>query len=163
MMMNSERVLATLRDVAGVEGSWLLGVDNTLQGRDLSALYPDSVLLGLGPRLIQLTEVAAEHLPGRGDDLALCFDSRTIHLRRSGPFILAVLTMPTINVASLRIGMHLLLRQFVSPPPVVAAAPAPRVGVPPSRPASAPRPASAAPVARPTAPPAKRGSSIWGD
>ena len=133
MMTNPERVLASLRDVAGVEGSWLLGVNGQVHARDLSALYPDSILESLGTRFVQMTDAAADHLPGCTEDLFLRFDSRTLFLRRVGPLVLVVLTLPTTNPQSLRIGVHLVFRQLTAPPSAPAPAPPGRVVAAPAR------------------------------
>lgn len=167
MMTNAERILPSLRDVAGVEGSWLLGVDGQLHARDLSALYSDAILTGLGQRLVQLTDVTTDHLAGYAEDLSLRFHDRTLHLRRAGSFLLVVLTLPTTNVQSLRIGVHLVLRQVTAPPAVPPAAlpsfppPAPRTPPEPRRAVAPPRPPSQA-SPRPAPPAAKPKSSIWG-
>ena len=166
MMSNPEHLLASLRDVAGVEGSWLLGTDGQIHARDLSALYSDAILAALKPRFLQMTDVIADHLPGCGEDLSLRFQSRTLHLRRAGSLILVVLALPTTNIPSLRIGLHLVFRQLtappvIAPPPASFPAPAPRaVGVPPRPPAVAPRPGAPARPAPPAAKP--QSNSIWG-
>lgn len=168
MISNPERVLASLRDVAGVEGSWILGTDGQIHARDLSALYSDAILAALGPRFVQMTDVVADHLPGCGEDLSLHFHSRTLHLRRAGSFILVILALPTTNLPSLRIGVHLVFRQLTAPPVIAPPSasfpvPAPRAGVVPRPPAASARPAAPTASPRPTPLPAKpKSNGIWG-
>lgn len=162
-MSHPEKILATLRDVAGVEGSWLLGEGNAVVGRDLSALYPDEIISALGSRLRQISEAATEHLAGRDEDLFMRFEGRSLFVRRAGSLLLAVMTLPAVNYQSLRIGAHLVLRQLTAPP---ANPPAMTTisGLSAARPASPVRPA-AQPTRRPAPPaaPPKKNTGIWGD
>lgn len=169
MSGNPEKILITLRDIAGVEGSWFLDGQNAVAARDLSTLYPDDIISNLGTRFRQISDAAAEHLPGREEDLILRFETRALFVRRAGSCLLAVMTLPNVNYQSLRIGVHLVLRQLmaapaatppaaVSPATAASARPAPASIIPQAMPPSRAIPAAPRPAAAP-----KKSSGIWGD
>lgn len=126
--------LATLKDVAGITGSFVCLADGRLMSREIPALFDDGVLAEAGSRLIRFREAFA----AGGDDLevgVIRFRDHRIYLKAVGANLLAILAQGDVNMPALRMAANLVGRRIA---PAVARAEA---EPPPVRP-----PPSAAPV-----------------
>lgn len=140
------RALSALRDVEGVQGSFVLQVTGELVGKDLPAVFSDELFVEVGARLSRLMETMATD----GDEVSsatLRFDEHRLYVQRFPHGLLAVIATNEVNVAALRMALTLtarrlepeLLNQLSYPPPSVGptATPlsvgtAPPSGAPPS-------------------------------
>ncbi len=123
-------VLAGLRDVAGVHGSFVLRLSGELVGKDLPAVFSDELFVEVGGRLSRFIEGMA----GEGDEVSTAimrFDEHRLHVTRFPHGILAVITSNDINAAALRMAVTLTARRLepelvallTNPPPPVAFTP----------------------------------------
>ena len=144
--------LATLRDVAGTAGSFLMTAGGLVVARDLPAVFDDGVLAEVASRLARLRETFG----AIGDDVevaVLRFEEHKLYLKILNGGALCVLTAAGVSKPALRMATNLvgrrvaqdLERAAVEPPPRLAPAPAPAAaaaGPIPATPPVAPAPAS---------------------
>ncbi len=126
-------VLAALRDVAGVQGSFVLTADGALAGRDLPALFEDAVLAEAASRIARLAEAFASV----GDDVDVClvrFADHKLYVRAFGAGRLCVLAAADVNLPALRMATNLVTRRLGPALAAEAAAPAPPAAPPPPTP-----------------------------
>ena len=134
-MDTSQPMLAPLRDVAGVLGSFAVDRAGTMLATDLPPLLDTEMLREVGPRLLRLEETLASG--SKGPDLVvLRFDQQRIVVRFLSNGALGVLTTHAVNPVTLKMALTLTARRFdgtatgrTSSPPVEAAAA--RAEVPP--------------------------------
>jgi predicted regulator of Ras-like GTPase activity (Roadblock/LC7/MglB family) len=163
--MEATNVLAGLRDIEGIIGSFVVSSEGGLLGRDLPTVFDDDTLLGVAPRLVRLRDgIASDSAEPTG--LVLRYGEHKLHIRAAGSGLLCVLSESKVNTPALRVGMKLVARRVASlgtqPPAVQAASSVPppvtqrsQIPQPPSTaaaPSTAPAPRSAAPT--PSAAPA---------
>ncbi len=172
--------LQALREIAGVEGVFLLSVSGVIVERDLPGYIPDDVLAVVAERVDRLFEATADASPG-ADEMLLAFAGTSLFLRRFDGLLVGVLASPKLNVEGVRIAANLLRRRLAAKPaPATQSAISahaasfspplvPQFSGMPSRPSPASAPVSSkvtsvakAPPARAPAPPAKPKSKIWG-
>jgi predicted regulator of Ras-like GTPase activity (Roadblock/LC7/MglB family) len=144
-------VLASLRDLPGVQGSFLVSRQGAVVVRDMPAIFGNDLLDAVGPRLVRLMETFA-----RGDaepqSFVVRFREHLLLLRNAGPVALCVLSLPGVNMAALRMGTNLAMRRLAllageqaeTTPPTAAT----REGAAHPR-AARPSPVGAAPSGRP--------------
>jgi predicted regulator of Ras-like GTPase activity (Roadblock/LC7/MglB family) len=108
---SAQGALAPLRDVAGVQGSFVVTDLGRLVGRDLPAFFDNAVLAEVGPRALRLRELFA-----RGDQGPLaCTLQYTDHLLLLRPLrdgLLCVLADSGVNVLAARMAMNLATREL---------------------------------------------------
>ncbi|HYJ08532.1 MAG TPA: roadblock/LC7 domain-containing protein [Polyangiaceae bacterium] len=125
-MDTSQPMLAPLRDVAGVLGSFAVDRAGTILATDLPPLLDTEMLREVGPRLLRLEETLASG--GKGPDLiVLRFDQQRIVIRLLPNGALGVLATHTVNAVMLKMALTLTARRFdstatgrSSAPPTVA-------------------------------------------
>jgi hypothetical protein len=136
--MDTVNVLATLRDVPGVQGSFLIGPQGALAARDLAPMFADEVLKEVGPRLVRLGDAFADGGAKVLGSVLNC-GSYLLYLRAVERGTLCVLASDGVSMPALRMGTNLAARRLAALPP---AAPPP---VPPPLPAPVAKVAEAAP------------------
>lgn len=150
-----QATLVALKDVQGVQGSFVLGNEGALVAMEMPPLFDESMFAELGPRIERLSDSFAS----LGDELDSCMVRFSDHVLCIKKFpkggALCILTSHTVNLPALRMAMNLAHRRLAlatrqdepSPPNARSAAPpvAPAgPGQPPSPPAApAPDPAPA--------------------
>jgi predicted regulator of Ras-like GTPase activity (Roadblock/LC7/MglB family) len=132
--------LATLKDVAGIAGSFVCTPNGRVVAREISPLFDDSVLVEAGSRLVRMREAFA----AGGDELevgVVRFRDHRIYLKSVGDSLLCILAEGAVNMPSLRMAANLVSRriggavaQLEAEPPPVRAPPPP--APPPPRPTS---------------------------
>jgi len=133
--------LATLKDVAGITGSFVCTPNGRLAAREIPGLFDDGALIEAGSRLIRLREAFA----AGGDQLdigVVRFRDHRIYLKAVGDSLLCILAEGAVNMPALRMAANLVgrrigaavaqlenepLPQTPAPVPVSAHPPEPRV------------------------------------
>jgi predicted regulator of Ras-like GTPase activity (Roadblock/LC7/MglB family) len=109
------QILAALRDVRGVQGSFLLSSEGTLVLRDMGAILNEELLTEIGPRAARLCETF-------GSDSApvvscsLRFADLLLFLRPIPGAVLCVLSTLEVNIPALKMAVNLTSRRLVLPP-----------------------------------------------
>jgi hypothetical protein len=141
--------LAALRDLDGVEGSFLFSLRGGVLDSDIPSIFGDrDVLEEVAPRLLRLVETFSD-----GDaevhSYIIRYREHLLFLRNTQRGMLCVLSAPDVNLPALRMGVNLALRRMASAPeprpdrstPTELSLPRPR---PRRRPPLAPPPSSGA-------------------
>lgn len=135
MLQNLTASLASLRDLEGIVGSFVVGEEGELLAKDLPA-YFDGVLEEVGPRLIRLRD-AFDLAEGDVSSCAVRFKSHRLTIRSVEGALLAVIADSKINGPALRMAMNLVLKKctpeeltssrssYLPPPPSYQQAPLP--------------------------------------
>lgn len=129
------RTLVALRDVAGVHGSFALGLNGELVAKDLPAVFHDELFVEVGARLARFVETMAAD----GDEVSsavLRFDEHRLYVTRFPHGLLAVITANDVNFAALRMALTLTMRRIepelvamlTSPPPPLSQGKSPAPG-----------------------------------
>lgn len=147
--------LATLKDVAGIAGSFVCTQSGRLIAREIPALFEDSVLAEAGSRLLRIGETFA----ASGDELEVAvvrYGENRLYLKSIAGGLLCIVVAGPVNMPALRMAANLVGRRIApavsraqnelsvavperAPPPVVAvSAPPPPAATPPSPPVAAP-------------------------
>jgi predicted regulator of Ras-like GTPase activity (Roadblock/LC7/MglB family) len=122
--------LATLKDVAGITGSFVCSTDGRLVAREIPALFEDAVLAEAGSRLVRVGETFATH----GDDIETAvvrFGEHRLYLKAIGGGMLCIVVAGPVNMPALRMAANLVARRIapavsqvqLDPPPDTEAAP----------------------------------------
>jgi predicted regulator of Ras-like GTPase activity (Roadblock/LC7/MglB family) len=117
--------LATLKDVAGVVGSFVCTPNGRLVSREIPAMFDDGVLAEAGSRFVRLREAFA----AGGDELELGlarFQDHAVCMKVVGNSLLLILIEGAVNMPALRMAANLVGRRIgpavaeaeSSPPPV---------------------------------------------
>jgi predicted regulator of Ras-like GTPase activity (Roadblock/LC7/MglB family) len=96
--------LQAMRDVPGLQGSFVISDLGRLLARDMPALFGDDVLGEVGPRLLRLRDTVAEG----PDSLAWCvlrYPTNVLCMRPLRDGLLIVLTDRDANVPAMRMAM----------------------------------------------------------
>lgn len=159
-----EKILAALKDIHGVEGSFVLNTNGDLVCRHMPSIFADEIFSELGRRMLSIYSTFDLQV-SQFDDLLLKFEGYWLYIRRAAHGFLSVLTTETVNYPALKMASNLALGQINSqiqnvkpmtitpaaatstpaapvPAPVVVAQPEPRAAV-----IEAPKPA-VVPVSR---------------
>ena len=125
--------LATLRDVAGVAGSFVCTASGHLLAREIPAVFEDRVLGEAGTRLLRMGEAFA----AGGDDLDMAvvrYGDQRVYLKWISGGLLCVVVSGRVNMPALRMAANLVCRRIATavaqaqaaslPAPVVESAPA---------------------------------------
>ena len=136
-METSQPMLAPLRDVAGVLGSFAIDRAGAILATDLPPLLDTEMLREVGPRLLRLEETLASG--GKGPELVvLRFDQQRIVIRFLSNGALGVLTTQAVNSVMLKMALTLTARRFdltatgrTSAPPGESSSVAGRAELPP--------------------------------
>jgi hypothetical protein len=152
-----QHVLAALKDIPGVVGSFVLNGQGGLVSREMPAVYPEAMYPDIGRRLLSVHEAIDSQVEA-STECVLRFDSYWFLSRRTANCFLGVLTTEAVNYPALRMATNVALKQIgdsvlpeVKAPEAVAEVPLPvAVAVaPPSQPAPASAPAPAPAPAKP--------------
>ncbi|MGD0676012.1 MAG: hypothetical protein ABSC94_11365 [Polyangiaceae bacterium] len=144
-MPRIEDTLRNLRDVQGVNGSFVIAGSGVLIARDLPAIFDGDLFSEVGPRITRLYET---FLSG-GEELDACmirFSEQKLYLRRMTWGVIGILCNVGVNLPALRMVANLVIRRVdpeVVPSMRRSVAPAIELGQNPS----------GAPPARATPPP----------
>lgn len=115
--MDFPRVLAPIRDIDGVHGSFVLDVDGELLGRDLPPMFGNDVLQEAGSRVARLWSAFSaleSALPSDTDTLRVRYGDHQVYVRGLSRGCLCVLTASQANAAALRMAANLVARQLGS-------------------------------------------------
>jgi predicted regulator of Ras-like GTPase activity (Roadblock/LC7/MglB family) len=132
--------LATLRDVAGITGSFLFTRGGRLVARELPPLFDDIALAEASGRLTRLQETFA----AAGDQLevaVLRYRDHKLYVKVLADGMLCIITDGVVNMAALRMAANLVARrvspalQSASALPLAATAAALKAPPAPARPA----------------------------
>jgi predicted regulator of Ras-like GTPase activity (Roadblock/LC7/MglB family) len=137
--------LQSMRDVRGVQGSFVVSDFGRLLARDMPAMFADEILGEAGPRALRLRET----LSYGGHEVQGCtlrYADFLVFVRPLRDGLLCVLTGTEINPAVMKMAMNLAVRRInlllAGPRDTTAVASAPRPGAPGPAPAPAPGPSS---------------------
>lgn len=110
-----QTALASLKDVDGVIGSFVVMDDGRLLCRDMGAFFSDDLLIEVGPRLARLANAfsnANEHVTS----CSLHYGGHLLHVRFMGQGQtkgrLCVLTDREINPPAIRMVMNMVVRNL---------------------------------------------------
>jgi predicted regulator of Ras-like GTPase activity (Roadblock/LC7/MglB family) len=104
------QVLAAMRDVDGVHGSFVVTKSGALAGKDLPAMFDDAVLTEVGRRIARLNE----GLSAGGQDFDNCvmrFADHKLYLRSVPNGFLCVLSTNGVNTPALKMALTLTSRR----------------------------------------------------
>ena len=130
--------LATLKDVAGIMGSFVCTPDGRLVSREISAVFDDGALAEAGSRLLRMREAFA----AGGDEMevgVIRFQDHRIYTKTVGNSMLMILTEADVNMPALRMAANLVGRRISAAVAHVESEP-PAVRAPASVPAEPARP-----------------------
>jgi len=128
-----EKILAALKDIHGVEGSFVLNTNGELVCRQMPAIFADEIFPEVGRRLLSIYSTFDLQV-SQFDDLLLKFDGYWLYIRRAAHGFLSILTAETVNYPALKMASNLALSQLTSqiqtakpitPAPLAAATPEP--------------------------------------
>src|SRR4051812_8637848 len=140
-------ILAAMRDVDGVHGSFVVTRAGALAGKDLPPMFDDDVLSEVGRRVVRLHD----GLSAGGQDFEHCvmrFADHKLYLRSVPHGFLCVLSTNGVNTPALKMALTLTSRRIdplIADAAAALAASNPSVGARPSEP---PPPGSGAPSRR---------------
>jgi predicted regulator of Ras-like GTPase activity (Roadblock/LC7/MglB family) len=103
--------LQSMRDVPGVQGSFVISDFGRLLARDMPAMFGDDILGEAGPRALRLRET----LSYGGQEMQTCtlrYAEFYVFLRPLRDGLLCVLTATEINVAVMKMAMNLAIRRL---------------------------------------------------
>ena len=115
--------LSSLKDIAGVYGSFVVDRDGRLRARDLPGVFDDAALGDSGPRIVRLWEVVSED---EAPEYTLIeFAEYWLFIRPVPGGSLCVVVPPNVNVFALRMAASLVAKRFnldlTAPEPPLAA------------------------------------------
>jgi len=135
-----EKILAALRDIHGVEGSFVMNTNGDLVCRQMPAIFADEIFSEVGRRLLSIYSTFDLQV-SQFDDLLLKFDGYWLYIRRAAHGFLSILATETVNYPALKMASNLALSQLtgqiehakpiqMGPIEVMHSAPAPVVAAP---------------------------------
>jgi hypothetical protein len=154
--MSLEETLHSLRDVDGVQGSFVIAPSGALVAKDLPAIFDGELFSEVGPRIARLYET---FLSG-GEEMDGCvlrYAEHKLYVRKMKAGMIGTISASRVNMAALRMVVNLVIRRLdpeigrislVTPPALPRTPPPPPV----SAAASSGRPLAA----RASAPPLPR-------
>jgi predicted regulator of Ras-like GTPase activity (Roadblock/LC7/MglB family) len=111
MTETASQMLDALRDVRGVQGSFVLSSDGALVVRDMGTLLNEELLVELGPRAVRLCETfTAETVPVTS--CAIRFSDLLLFLRPIPGGVLCVVSTLEVNMPALKMGVSLTSRRL---------------------------------------------------
>jgi predicted regulator of Ras-like GTPase activity (Roadblock/LC7/MglB family) len=105
--------LATLKDVAGVTGSFVCTESGRLVAREIPAMFESAVLAEAGSRLVRVAETFA----AAGDELDLAvvrYGDHRLHLKVIAGGMLCIVVAGPVNMPALRMAASLVARRIAS-------------------------------------------------
>jgi predicted regulator of Ras-like GTPase activity (Roadblock/LC7/MglB family) len=152
------QILAGMRDVDGVHGSFVVTRAGALAGKDLPPMFDDTVLTEVGRRIVRLHD----GLCAGGEDFDHCvmrFADHKLYLRSVPNGFLCVLSTNGVNTPALKMALTLTSRRI---DPLIADGAANNAGAPPTPPSATPPRASEAPQSSGSGTPSKRQATYRG-
>jgi predicted regulator of Ras-like GTPase activity (Roadblock/LC7/MglB family) len=108
--------LTALRDLDGVEGSFLFSLQGGVLDSDIPSIFGDrDVLEEVAPRLLRLVETFSDS-GAEVHSYIIRFREHLLFLRNTQRGMLCVLSAPDVNLPALRMGVNLALRRMASAP-----------------------------------------------
>jgi predicted regulator of Ras-like GTPase activity (Roadblock/LC7/MglB family) len=104
-------LLASLRDIVGIRGSFVLTPDGDLVAWDVPASLTEVELEGVGQRIYRMTEL----FPAIGSDLHVCtirYEKAKLFVARIEAGFLCILTEPDTQLTTTRMAATLVGRQL---------------------------------------------------
>jgi predicted regulator of Ras-like GTPase activity (Roadblock/LC7/MglB family) len=122
--------LGTLKDVAGIMGSFIFTDDGRLIARELPAMFDDTALAEASGRLTRLRDTFAA-VGDRLDVAVVRFRDHKLYLKALGAGMLCIVAEGSVNMPALRMAANLVGRRLApaleraaqEPPPPAPAAP----------------------------------------
>lgn len=111
MIGTIQTTLAALRDVNGIQGSFVVSPQGGLVARELPAIFDDTVLRDVGPRIARLYETFLSN----GDEMDICsirFADYMLYFRNVVKGFLCVLTGTGVNLPALKMAVNLAHRRI---------------------------------------------------
>lgn len=105
-----ESSLATLRDVEGVFGSFVLARDGSLIVRDMPAMVDEKTLAGVGRRVARI-RAALEAGGRRNEQFSIRFGEHLLLCKAADALTLCVLVAGRTNLLALQMGTTLVARR----------------------------------------------------
>ena len=139
--------LATLKDVAGIAGSFVCTANGRLVAREIPALFEDAVLAEAGSRLLRIGETFA----ASGDTLEFAvvrYGENRLYLKAIAGGMLCIVVAGEVNMPALRMAANLVGRRIA---PAVSRA---QTELPPAELEPPPQRSAPTAVASSTMPPA---------
>jgi predicted regulator of Ras-like GTPase activity (Roadblock/LC7/MglB family) len=157
-MLSLEETLQSLRDVDGVQGSFVIAPSGALVAKDLPAIFDGELFSEVGPRIARLYET---FLSG-GEEMDACvlrYAEHKLYVRKLKAGMVGTISASKVNMAALRMVVNLVIRRLdpemgrisVATPPAL-----PRTPPPPPTSIPAPFPLGRPPSTRASAPPSAR-------
>src|SRR5580698_4914751 len=147
-MPSLEETLHSLRDVDGVQGSFVVAPSGALVAKDLPAIFDGELFSEVGPRIARLYET---FLSG-GEEMDACvlrYAEHKLYVRRLKAGMIGTISGSKVNMAALRMVVNLVIRRLDPEMGRTSVASAPTLPrTPPPAPVSAPVPL---PLGRPAA------------
>jgi predicted regulator of Ras-like GTPase activity (Roadblock/LC7/MglB family) len=109
--MNLQQALASLRDINGVTGSFIVGTGGQLVARDTSALLSEDILAPVGPRLVRLWDTLRE-VDKSLDQAVISYESQKLYVRPVVQGLLCTIVPLGTNMPALRMAVNLLLKKI---------------------------------------------------
>jgi predicted regulator of Ras-like GTPase activity (Roadblock/LC7/MglB family) len=109
--MNLQQALASLRDIKGVTGSFIVGTSGQLVARDTPALLAEDILGPVAPRLIRLWDTLREVDPAL-DQAVISYESQKLYVRPVVEGLLCAIVPLGTNMPALRMAVNLLLKRI---------------------------------------------------
>jgi predicted regulator of Ras-like GTPase activity (Roadblock/LC7/MglB family) len=133
-----EETLHSLRDVDGVQGSFLIAPSGSLVAKDLPAVFDGELFTEVGPRIARLYET---FLSG-GEEMDACllrYAEHKLYVRKMKAGMIGTISASRVNMAALRMVVNLVIRRLEpemgrisAAPPLPRTPPPPSVSTPPS-------------------------------
>lgn len=106
-----QTVLASLKDIPGVFGSFVLNMQGGLVAKEMPAVYPATIFPELGRRLVSVREVL-EQQTNSFQELLLKFEGSWLFVRQTTECLLSVVVAETVNFPALRMATNVALKQI---------------------------------------------------
>jgi predicted regulator of Ras-like GTPase activity (Roadblock/LC7/MglB family) len=107
--------LQSMRDVPGLQGSFVVSDLGRLLARDMPALFADDVLAEVGPRALRLRDTMGDGTDSLPDALAWCvvrYPTNVLCMRQLRDGLLIVLADSDANLPALRMAMSHSIRRL---------------------------------------------------
>lgn len=103
--------LQSLRDIAGVHGSFVVSQEGELIGKDLPSVFDEHVFAEVGPRIVRLRETFSS-VDDHMDGCLLRFAEHKLFLRAMSEGTIGVLLALTANMPALKMAVSLAARRM---------------------------------------------------
>jgi predicted regulator of Ras-like GTPase activity (Roadblock/LC7/MglB family) len=123
--------LGSLKDVAGIMGSFVFTEDGRLVAREIPPLFDDTALAEASGRLMRLRETFAA-VGDRLDVAVVRFRDHKLYLKVLGAGMLCIVAEGAVNMPALRMAANLVGRRIV--PALARASQEPKLAPPPPPP-----------------------------